>query len=240
MDAPKSYNALLGRSSLNKLGVIVSTPHLAIKFPTEKGEIATIYVNQRDARECYAVGLKMTSKTDKEDKRNMVALVDLDPRMNDERLKPKEETTSIILGEDEKQCKYISGSMPEELLSKLIAVLRRNKDLFAWKAADIPRTDPGVISHKLFVCQGAKPMAQKRRKLGEERRKATIEETDKLLQAGFIQEAQYTTWLANVVLVKKPNGKWRMCIDYTDLNKACMKDSYPLPSIDRLVDGASD
>ena len=59
------------------------------------------------------------------------------------------------------------------------------------------------------------------------------------MQVGFIQEAQYTTWLANVVLVKKPNGKWRMCTDYTDLNKVCLKDSYPLPSIDRLVDGAS-
>jgi len=74
--------------------------------------------------------------------------------------------------------------------------------------------------------------------LGEERRKAAIEETEKLMQAGFIQEAQYTTWLANVVLIKKPNRKWRMCTDYTDLNKACPKDSYPLPSIDRLVDGA--
>ena len=59
-----------------------------------------------------------------------------------------------------------------------------------------------------------------------------------MLQAGFIQEAHYTTWLANVVLVKKPNDKWRMCTDYTDLNKACPKDSYPSPSIDRLVDGA--
>ena len=75
--------------------------------------------------------------------------------------------------------------------------------------------------------------------MGEERRKATIEETEKLMQAGFIQEAQYRTWFSNVVLVKKPNGKWRMCTDYTDLNKACPKDSYPLPSIDRLVDGAS-
>jgi len=75
--------------------------------------------------------------------------------------------------------------------------------------------------------------------LGEERRKQAFEETEKLLQADFIQEAQYTTWLANVVLVKKENGKWRMYIDYIDLNKACPKDSYPLLSIDRLVDGAS-
>lgn len=60
-----------------------------------------------------------------------------------------------------------------------------------------------------------------------------------MLQAGFIQKAHYTTWLANVVMVKKSNGKWRMCIDYTGLNKACSKDSYPLPMIDRLVDGVT-
>nr|KYP49932.1 Transposon Ty3-I Gag-Pol polyprotein [Cajanus cajan] len=59
------------------------------------------------------------------------------------------------------------------------------------------------------------------------------------MNTGFIREVRYTTWLANVVLVKKNSGKWRMCVDYTDLNKAFPKDSYPLPSIDRLVDGAS-
>ena len=54
-----------------------------------------------------------------------------------------------------------------------------------------------------------------------------------------IREIQYPEWLANVVLVKKVNAKWRMCVDFTDLNKACPKDSYPLPSIDALVDSAS-
>jgi len=60
-----------------------------------------------------------------------------------------------------------------------------------------------------------------------------------LLKADHIREIQYPEWLANVVLVKKANGKWRMCVDFTDLNKACPKDSYPLPSIDALVDSAS-
>ncbi|GAU48525.1 hypothetical protein TSUD_243030 [Trifolium subterraneum] len=60
-----------------------------------------------------------------------------------------------------------------------------------------------------------------------------------LLEANFISEAKYTTWLSNVVLVKKSNGKWRMCVDYTDLNRACPKDAYPLPCIDRLVDNSS-
>jgi len=85
VDAYSSYNVLLGRSSLNKLGAIVSTLHLAMKFSTEKGEIATIYVNQRDVRECYAAGLKMNLKTSK-DTEKMVAMVDLDPGLTDERL----------------------------------------------------------------------------------------------------------------------------------------------------------
>ena len=46
----------------------------------------------------------------------------------------------------------------------------------------------------------------------------------------------YPDWLANVVMVKKANGKWRMCVDFTDLNRACPKDSYPLPRIDTLAD----
>ena len=57
-----------------------------------------------------------------------------------------------------------------------------------------------------------------------------------MIIAKFIQEVYYPNWLANVVMVKKANDKWRMCVDFTDLNKACLKDSYPLPCIDQLVD----
>ena len=57
-----------------------------------------------------------------------------------------------------------------------------------------------------------------------------------MLEVDFIQEVYYPDWLANIVMVKKANGKWRMCVDFTDLNKACPKDNYPLPLIDTLVD----
>ena len=67
------------------------------------------------------------------------------------------------------------------------------------------------------------------------RDKAIAEEVRKLLEADFIQEVYYPDWLANVVMVKKANGKWRMCVDFTNLNKACLKDSYPLPRINTLV-----
>ena len=86
--------------------------------------------------------------------------------------------------------------------------------------------------------QPGQTSAAGRRKFNEERRQAIRDETQKLLAASHIREVQYPEWLANVVLVKKSNGKWRMCVDFTDLNKACPKDSYPLPSIDALVDSA--
>ena len=68
---------------------------------------------------------------------------------------------------------------------------------------------------------------------------AIKEEVQKLMAAKFIREVYYPDWLANVVMVKKANDKWRMCVDFTDLNKACPKDSYPLPRIDQLVDSTA-
>jgi len=103
----------------------------------------------------------------------------------------------------------------------------------------MPGIDPNFICHRLAIDPGAKVVQQRKRKMSVEKQKAVQEETHKLVKAEFIREVKYPTWLANVVMVKKSSGKWRMCTDYTDLNKVCPKDSYPLPSIDQLVDNAS-
>ena len=66
-----------------------------------------------------------------------------------------------------------------------------------------------------------------------------VEDVEKLLEAGFIREVFYPKWLANMLMVKKNNGKWRMCVDFTNLNKVCLKDSFPLPMIDQLVDSTA-
>ena len=86
---------------------------------------------------------------------------------------------------------------------------------------------------------GSKPVKQCMRRFDEEKRKAIGEEIAKLLAAGFIREVHHPEWLANPVLVRKKSGKWRMCIDYTGLNKACPKDPFPLPRIDQIVDSTS-
>ncbi|RVX19372.1 Transposon Ty3-I Gag-Pol polyprotein [Vitis vinifera] len=69
--------------------------------------------------------------------------------------------------------------------------------------------------------------------------KVIQEEMEKLLEAGFIREVEYPEWLSNVVMVPKKGGKWRVCVDYTNLNDACPKDSFPLPRIDQIVDVTS-
>jgi hypothetical protein len=90
--------------------------------------------------------------------------------------------------------------------------------------------------HKLSNKPGSKPVKQRLRHFNDEKCKAIGEEILKLLSAGFIREVFHPEWLANLVLVKKKNKKWRMCVDYTSLNKACPKDPFPLPRIDQVVE----
>ena len=104
----------------------------------------------------------------------------------------------------------------------------------------MPGISPKVIQHKLNVNPERKPVQQRRRAFDLERDQAVTEEVTKLLTTSFIREVYYPDWLTNVVLVKKANGKWRMCVDFTDLNKACPKDSFPLPRIDQLVDSTAE
>ena len=100
----------------------------------------------------------------------------------------------------------------------------------------MPGIDPSVIVHRLNVNPASSPIRQKKRVFTQERDKVIVEKVRKLLEADFIREVYYPDWLVNIVMVKKAKRKWRMCVDFTDLNRACPKDSYPLPRIDTLVD----
>jgi hypothetical protein len=100
----------------------------------------------------------------------------------------------------------------------------------------IPRD---LAEHSLDIRAGARPVKQHLCRFDEEKRRAIGEEVHKLMAAGFIKEVFHREWLANPVLVKKKGGKWRMCVDYTGLNKACPKVPYPLPRIDQIVDSTA-
>ena len=100
----------------------------------------------------------------------------------------------------------------------------------------IPRE---VAEHELRILSGSKPVQQRLRCFDDERHRAIGEEIAKLLAAGFIKEVYHSDWFSNPVLVKKKTGQWRMCVDYTSLNKACPKDRFPLPRIDQIIDSTS-
>jgi hypothetical protein len=100
----------------------------------------------------------------------------------------------------------------------------------------IPRE---IAEHELCILPGSKPVQQRLRRFDDERRRAIGEEIAKLLAAGFIKEVYHSDRLSNPVLVKKKNGQWRTCVDYTSLNKACPKDPFPLPRIHQIIDSTS-
>ena len=126
--------------------------------------------------------------------------------------------------------------MPLLKKEQLVEFLRKNIDMFAWDAYEAPRVDLNFICHHLNVNPSVTPRRQPPRRPSKEHAKAVKNEVTKLKQAGAIKEVFYSQWLANTVVVKKKTEKWRVCVDFTDLSKACPKDPFPMPRIDQLVD----
>ena len=109
-------------------------------------------------------------------------------------------------------------------------------DVFAWNAYEATGVDPSFICHHLNVNPSVTSKKQPPRRSSKEHSDAVKNEVTKLKQAGAIKEVFYPEWLANIVVVKKKSGKWQVCVDFMDLNKASLKDPFPMPRIDQLVD----
>ena len=118
----------------------------------------------------------------------------------------------------------------------MLLFLIQNVDVFAWSPYEVPGLDPEFIVHKLNMDPSFPPKKQKPRRSTKEHVEAVRLEVRRLKKAGAIREIFFPKWLANTMVVKKKNGKWRACVDFTDLNRACPKDPFPMPKIDQLVD----
>ena len=143
------------------------------------------------ARECYSASMKQKTVDN-------IYLDELD--MRDEvntRPEPSEELEPVPLDDNPEHLTYIGSNLAEGLRSLLTHFLRQNKDVFAWKQADMGGIDPAIITHRLNVSPSFKPVKQKRRSFAPERQNAINEEVGKLLQAGTIREVEYPEWLAN-------------------------------------------
>lgn len=119
---------------------------------------------------------------------------------------------------------------------KLEDFLLKNLDIFAWKHRDMVGINPKVSYHHLNVDPIFISHRLKRRALNRERYEALKEEVWKLMSNGFIKEAVYPRWISNPILVKKYNGKWRVCTDFSKFSQSCPKDSFLFSRINQLVD----
>jgi hypothetical protein len=136
--------------------------------------------------------------------------------------------------------KVLLGSqLSDEQEKTLLRFLFNNKDVFAWTANDLGGVNRDIIEHSFNVDPSFRPRKQRLRKMSDDKAEGARNEVKRLLSASVIREVTYLEWLANTVMVKKANEKGRMCINFTDLNKTCSKDEFPLPRIDSLVDAAA-
>ncbi|XP_052185282.1 uncharacterized protein LOC127796919 [Diospyros lotus] len=234
-----AYNMILGRPLLNDMRAVVSSCYLLMKFPTLSG-VGQVRGDQKKARSCYV----SSTKGKRAEETLSIAEKAIHKSLEEETARkpqPVEELEAVRLSDiDPEKLVYVSTKLPKPVKEEIMGCLRENLDVFAWTPRDMPGISPDEICHHLNVDPQFKPVRQKKkRNIAPDRLPALKEEIDKLLKACFIREVLYPEWLANVVMVKKPNGKWRVCIDFIGLNKACPKDSYPLPRIDHLVDETS-
>ena len=142
----------------------------------------------------------------------------------------------FVIEDDLEKFFQIESQLPHQKREELIEFFKQNIDVFAWNAYEAPGVDLEFICHHLNVNPLIAPKKQPPRRPSKEHAEPIREEVTRLKQAGAIEKVFYPEWLANTVVVKKKNGKWRVCIDFTDLNKVCPKDPFPMPKIDQLVD----
>ncbi|CAH9090598.1 unnamed protein product [Cuscuta epithymum] len=226
-----AHNMIWGRPALEDLEAIISMRHLCLKFPTKDG-VGYARGNQKIARACY---LKLTRKINEAEER-----IDTITTASAEEDTPKAEPVGDVedvpldVSRPERTLK-IGTQLPQQIRRDILSVLRAYAIVFAWGPEDMPGISPKVITHRLSVNPASSPIKQKKRYLSADRREFVKAEVAMLLSIKHIKEVKYPTWLANVVLAPKP-PTFRMCVDYTDLNKACPMDPFPLPNIDQLVD----
>jgi hypothetical protein len=240
-----AYHAILGRPCYAKFMAVPNYTYLKMKMSGPKGVI-TSGSSIEHAFDCDVECVEHTKALalDEALVANLEKLVnkDLDSSAkNASSFEAAKQTKEVPLDPAAPEGKVfrVSSTLDPKQEVVLVDFLRANADIFAWSSSDMPGILREVTEHSLYILPHSQAVQQQLRRFDEERHRAIGVELWKLLEAGFIKEVFHPTWLANPVLVKKKNGKWSMCVDYTSLNKACPKVPFPLPRIDQIVDSTA-
>jgi hypothetical protein len=242
VDMVYPYNAIMGWVSINKFEAAIHELYLCMKIPGPQGAI-TVYGNQQATRnierDYFVPGQRNVHCLTAQ--REVPESASPTTKEHDKaQLQSNDGTKTVPLDQaTPKQTVTISEYLTSHDEERFLSCLSKNKYVFAWFALDLVRVSRSIIEHSLGIDPSVRPKKQRLRKMSDEKTEAAKAEVHRLLEAKFIEPVAYPTWLANVVMVQKKSGKWRMCIDFTSLNKACPKDNFPLPRIDKIVDSAA-
>ncbi|GJZ45269.1 reverse transcriptase domain-containing protein [Tanacetum coccineum] len=214
--SPSPYNGIIGRPGIREIQAVPSTAHGMIKFSVNDG-IVTICSTTLTPTECAIISATPKDIEKKAETCHKIFKVVTHPDFPDQEI-------------------AIGGALSAKGRMELCALLKANLDIFAWQPSDKTGVPRSIVEHRLNICDGYPPVRQKKRSQAPERAKVIQAEVQKLVKVGIMREVYYHDWLSNPVMVKKHDGSWRMCVDFTDLNKACPQDCYPLPEIDWKVE----
>ncbi|GJU51613.1 hypothetical protein Tco_1221168 [Tanacetum coccineum] len=214
--SPSPYNGIIGWPGIREIQAVPSTAYGMIKFLVNDG-IVTIHSTILTPTKCAAISATPKDTENKAETRHENFKVAIHPDFSDQEI-------------------AIGGPLSAKGTIKLCALLKANLNIFAWQPSDMTGVPRLIVEHRLNIRDGYPPVRQKTRSHSPERAKAIQAEVQKLVEAWIMHEVYYHDWLSNPVIVKKHDSSCRMCADFTDLNKACPQDCYPLPEIDWKVE----
>ncbi|GJY30358.1 reverse transcriptase domain-containing protein [Tanacetum coccineum] len=206
----------------------MSTIYGAIKFYTPQG-IGTVFsqYNPGELEEEH----RATNEEHQEEVKDILNCVDAKTRI-------------VVNDQYPKQTIATGRQLLTKIKIRLQDLLRAYTDVFAWTTAHmtgVPRTimiggEAFNTEHKVNELKHLEPVKQKKRSLALERNEAIHTQVEELAKANILREVKNQTWVSNPVIMKKANGRWKLCIDFTDINKACPKEHHSLPMIEQKVE----
>jgi hypothetical protein len=153
---------------------------------------------------------------------------------------PADELEEIDIGPGDKpRPTFISKKLHPSLREPMITLLKEYADCFAWDYTEMPGLDRSIVEHRLPLKSGFRPFQQRIRQMKADVLVEVKKEIEKMLEAGFIRACRYAEWISSVVPVQKKDGRWRVCVDFRDLNRATPKDEYPMPVAEILINAAA-
>ncbi|XP_027152062.1 uncharacterized protein LOC113752125 [Coffea eugenioides] len=140
---------------------------------------------------------------------------------------------------DDPRLIYISSYMIPEEEKEYVDLLLEFRDVFAWNYSEMSGLDPRIAVHNLSIKRETKPVKQTQRRFRPELISLIENEINRLIEIGFIRKVKYLTRISSIVPVRKKNGQIRICVDFRDLNEACLKDDFSLPITKLTVDATT-